>query len=78
MAGPLALIRLSSTTGHPIEAAYASVKFDVNQRLVLRNVHVTLDHSDPRKCSKRCLKSGHHKPKRPEIRWVRPDGEGRS
>lgn len=73
-AGPLALIRISSTTAHPIERAYAQVKFDQKQRLVLRNVHIILDHSDERLCLAKCKRN----PKCREVRWVRPDGEGRA
>lgn len=71
--GPLAVINLSSTTKHPILDAYAIVRFDAQQRLVLRNVHVRLDHSNPRLCAKNCPQPG-----RTEVRWVRPDSSGRA
>lgn len=67
--GPVALIHLGSTKNHPIEDAYAVVKFDQKQQLTLRNIHVRLDHSDPRRCDRNC-------PQRPKVRWIRPDGEG--
>lgn len=78
--GPLALIHLSTTTTHPLLDAYGTVKFDGKQQgLVLRNVHVRLDHDDPRMCTKICRRSNKNTPKdKPEIRWVRADSEGRS
>jgi hypothetical protein len=52
--GPIALIHLS-TKAHPILDGYASIKFAADQRgLELRNVHVRLDHSDPKLCGRRC------------------------
>lgn len=74
-AGPLALLHLGTQTQHPLLDAYATVKFDNRQRLVLRNVHVRLDHSDPTLCASRCSAQ---KKTRSEVRWIRPDGEGRA
>lgn len=63
--GPIALLHTGSHSTHPILDAYATVKFDAKQRLRLRNVHVRLDHSDPKACTKRCPSN-----------WVRPESQG--
>lgn len=72
MHGPIAVLHLATKRRvHPIAEAYANIKFDAQQRLILRNVQVRMDHSDRSACDKRCPP-----PPRPQIQWIRPDGAG--
>lgn len=53
--GPLALIHLSATRSHPLLDAFANVQYGPKQQtLVIRNVHIRLDHSDTSLCNKTC------------------------
>lgn len=75
-AGPITLLHLGTQTQHPLLDAYAVIRFGTSaQSIHIRNVHVRLDHSDPTRCNSRCSRT---KGDRPEVRWVRPDGEGRA